>query len=135
MNNQIAFSLSSYCRVSESQQIFPSNALSQPVSFWIKRKILAMGRSLHLILTALLKHCKIVKKPSGTKIKLAAFSVVMKILMAFYSPAVIACLGKLNFIQLHKSVMLFFFLALFLSTALILWRYEFESIKNSNSYL
>ena len=109
MNNQIAFSLSSYCRVSESQQIFPSDALSQSVSFRIERKTSVMGRSLHLILIALLKHCKTVKKPSGTKIKVAVFSVLMKILMVFYSTAMIACLGKLNFMQLHKSVMLFFF--------------------------
>lgn len=128
MNNQIAFSLSSYCRASESQQIFPSDALSQSVSFRIERKTSVMGRSLHLILIALLKHCKTVKKPSGTKIKVAVFSVLMKILMVFYSTAMIACLGKLNFMQLHKSVMLFFFLARFPSTALIRQRYEFESI-------
>lgn len=92
-----------------------------------------LGRSLHLILIALLKHCKTVKKMSGTKINLAAFSMVMKILMAFYSPAMIACLGKLNFMQLHKNIV--FFLLLFPFTALILQRYVFESIENSNFYL
>lgn len=122
------------CRVNDSSTFFFKFPWPIGVLLDLKRNI-SHGQKPASHINCLTEALQTCQENVRHKTNLAAFSLVMKMWMAFYSPAVIACLGKLNFMQLHKNIIWFFLSCpyCFKSSKIWVWKHQqfkFLSLKH-----